>query len=319
MGKFYKISIPKPCHEDWNTMTPSEKGRFCDSCAKTVIDFTTMSSLHIQDFLAENQNQKICGHFKKTQLDTIHLSIPIQVIKTRQTFGRSFMLALLIAMGTTLVNCTNHDGELQKIENVEIKEIIPSKKNCTVSIDSIPEKCTKSTFLTVTKKKEDPVLELIEEIPEEIIPPPVISDPIETVEGDIEIVMGDLIASNEIVNLDYPIPIHLLDTSPSLSKTPKEKRTQENYSKQMKKFITTYFNTDIGKKLGLKGTQRIYVRYEINKDGIIKDIKIRAPHPELKKEAKRVLQKIPKLIAGTYKNEPVRTLYHLPIVFKIEE
>nr|WP_143916704.1 energy transducer TonB [Aquimarina algiphila]TSE08270.1 hypothetical protein FOF46_12800 [Aquimarina algiphila] len=319
MGKFYKISIPKPCHEDWNTMTPSEKGRFCDSCAKTVIDFTTMSSLHIQDFLAENKSKKICGHFKKTQLDTIHISIPIHIIKTKHTFKRSFLLALLIVMGTTLVNCTNHDGKQQKIESVELKEVIDTKKNNTFNIDSIPKKCTKNTSLTSTKKKEETVPGFIEVIPEEIIPPPVIPEPIETVEGGIEIVMGDLIASNEIINLNQPIPIHLLDTSPALSKTPIKKRTQENYSKQMKKLITKYFNTDIGRKLGLQGVQRIYVRYEINKDGVIKDIETRAPHPELEKEAKRVLQKIPKLIAGTYKNEPVRTIYHLPIVFKIEE
>ena len=33
-----KITIPKPCNKDWNSMSPNKKGRFCNSCSKTVID-----------------------------------------------------------------------------------------------------------------------------------------------------------------------------------------------------------------------------------------------------------------------------------------
>src|ERR1700756_4455260 len=34
------IQIPKPCHQDWNTMEPNEQGRHCLQCCKTVVDFT---------------------------------------------------------------------------------------------------------------------------------------------------------------------------------------------------------------------------------------------------------------------------------------
>ena len=40
-------SIPNPCSEDWNTMTPDDNGRFCGSCQKVVIDFTTYSTHEI--------------------------------------------------------------------------------------------------------------------------------------------------------------------------------------------------------------------------------------------------------------------------------
>ena len=52
--------IPKPCHENWEQMTPNEKGRFCSSCSKTVIDFTKPNSFtEIQDF------ENVCGRFNR--------------------------------------------------------------------------------------------------------------------------------------------------------------------------------------------------------------------------------------------------------------
>lgn len=34
--KRLKMTIPEPCHADWEEMTPQEKGRFCGHCVKTV-------------------------------------------------------------------------------------------------------------------------------------------------------------------------------------------------------------------------------------------------------------------------------------------
>lgn len=47
------ISIPEPCHENWNTMTKNEKGKFCNSCATTVVDFTVMNKLEIQNYFKQ--------------------------------------------------------------------------------------------------------------------------------------------------------------------------------------------------------------------------------------------------------------------------
>lgn len=121
----YKISIPKPCHEDWNAMTPNDQGRFCMQCAKTVTDFTGMSALDIQTYLLENSGQKVCGRFSPAQLETITIAIPEQVLYTQTKFRNIFLLALLITMGTTLFSCNN--GE--KINEVTIEKD-------TIAIDS---------------------------------------------------------------------------------------------------------------------------------------------------------------------------------------
>lgn len=63
-----KITIPKPCHENWDLMTPTEKGRFCTICTKVVRDFTECSDEEIISEITETQ-QKICGNFNVNQLN----------------------------------------------------------------------------------------------------------------------------------------------------------------------------------------------------------------------------------------------------------
>ncbi|QLG45168.1 carboxypeptidase-like regulatory domain-containing protein [Costertonia aggregata] len=64
----YIITIPKPCHENWNEMTPTQKGAFCKSCAKEVMDFTHTGPYALAKKIQQGEN--ICGRFKPEQLNT---------------------------------------------------------------------------------------------------------------------------------------------------------------------------------------------------------------------------------------------------------
>ena len=57
-------------------MLPEEKGRFCGSCAKTVVDFSQMSDQQVIDYLAR-AGQHVCGRFATDQLERVFpLSTP---------------------------------------------------------------------------------------------------------------------------------------------------------------------------------------------------------------------------------------------------
>lgn len=62
-----QIKIYRPCSENWDEMTPTEKGRFCQKCSKTVIDFTRLSDGEILDII-NSQKGDNCGRFSKDQL-----------------------------------------------------------------------------------------------------------------------------------------------------------------------------------------------------------------------------------------------------------
>jgi hypothetical protein len=63
-----QLSIADPCHENWNQMLPEDKGRFCLSCQKTVVDFTNMSDGQVFDYF-KNYKGNTCGQFSPQQLD----------------------------------------------------------------------------------------------------------------------------------------------------------------------------------------------------------------------------------------------------------
>lgn len=62
-----EIQIPKPCHEDWNNMSPTEKGKFCNVCTKEVVDFTSKSDEEIIKHFTDHGN--LCGRFHISQLN----------------------------------------------------------------------------------------------------------------------------------------------------------------------------------------------------------------------------------------------------------
>jgi hypothetical protein len=70
MPSKFKIQISNPCHEEWEGMHLHTNGKFCGSCQKSVIDFTSFTDTELKRWFTENQG-KSCGKFKPEQLDRL--------------------------------------------------------------------------------------------------------------------------------------------------------------------------------------------------------------------------------------------------------
>jgi len=134
MNPHFKIIIPEPCNEDWDKMTPDATGRFCLACNKSVIDFTNKLPEEIQHFFLKNQNKEICGRFKNSQLDSVKIQIPSQVLFSQTQYHKMFLLALFVVMGTSLFSCATVNGDKQKIEKVEVVEYDKKDNNSSLPI-----------------------------------------------------------------------------------------------------------------------------------------------------------------------------------------
>jgi hypothetical protein len=129
MKSKYKISIPEPCSEDWNKMTPDKNVKFCSVCVKSVVDFTNKSKKEIEEYLIQNREIKICGRFKKSQIDSLTIHIPSNIVYSQTHYHKMFLMALFVAMGTILFSCTDKNGNKQKIDKIEVTNEQKSNTN----------------------------------------------------------------------------------------------------------------------------------------------------------------------------------------------
>ena len=124
MRKPVQIAIPQPCHEKWDEMTPTDKGKFCAVCQKNVIDFTKASDREIAEAL--KTNDKICGRLYPAQLSS-NLNIP----KEKSTAWTAIAAGVIsfIALGS-------HKATAQETVKTEQTDV----KTDSVTQDTLPEK-----------------------------------------------------------------------------------------------------------------------------------------------------------------------------------
>ncbi|HZH69865.1 MAG TPA: energy transducer TonB [Flavobacteriaceae bacterium] len=111
--------------------------------------------------------------------------------------------------------------------------------------------------------------------------------------------------------------VEMVPIFPGCENRSNNKERIECMSAGMAKIVKNRFNTDIVHSLGMSGILRIQVTFIINKNGDVENLQIRAPHPQLEKEAARVVKSIPKMTPGFQNDKKVDVMYNLPIIFDI--
>jgi hypothetical protein len=98
--KQIQLTIADPCHENWDKMSTAEKGRYCSSCQKQVIDFTNMGDLQLAAFFKKPSTGAVCGRFFADQLGR-EIEIPRKRIPWVKYFFQFTLPAFLISIKAT--------------------------------------------------------------------------------------------------------------------------------------------------------------------------------------------------------------------------
>lgn len=294
MESNYKINIPEPCNEDWNKMTPTDKGRFCGSCSKTVVDFTTMLPDEIKVYF--QQHDYICGLFRKSQLDSLTIQIPSRVVYSQTQYHKMFLIALFIAMGTTLFSCADKNGNKQKIDKVEIVGDSIEMKNTVIGMRLPP--------------KHDPNNSLQNNIPP---PPPPRTDQVKFVKPK-TIKCGEVIPKKQEVNNIQKVTIEeeIIYMGEAIYTDPEYKGGMDKFKDYIQSNYVFPEKTN-----NLNG--EIQASFVTERDGSISNIKlIKDIGDGTGKDLIRLLEKSKKWIPGTQNGKMVRNLYSITLIIKTD-
>ena len=113
------FSIESPCNENWNQMTATEKGAFCQKCSTDVHDFTNKSNDEIRSVLRDNIGNKICGRYTDTQHAGLNADFNAWQSKSQRTVQRAMVFSLIVVFGLTLFSC-NSPKEEQAIIDAQV-------------------------------------------------------------------------------------------------------------------------------------------------------------------------------------------------------
>lgn len=98
-----QITFHKPCREDWDNMAFADKGRFCNSCQKTVLDLSTYTDEELHRFLLQKENKNICARIKASQLDR-NIEPASQTNNWRYSFVVASGFTLILTLASTAIS-----------------------------------------------------------------------------------------------------------------------------------------------------------------------------------------------------------------------
>lgn len=129
-----KIKIDKPCNENWNEMTPDEKGRFCNKCAKSVIDFSILSDKESIDILSSSKGE-VCGRVTSSQLSTPLIYFP-EPRQSRIPYSKIAANLFFVASAFSAQSCTAQNDKPKTEKHYSLDDAIQITTG-EISIDRI--------------------------------------------------------------------------------------------------------------------------------------------------------------------------------------
>jgi len=220
-----KISIPKPCNENWNEMTPEQQGAFCKVCSKVVVDFSNMSDEEVINYFAKKKEEKTCGRFRVSQLSPYELKINLRSVAAQRSFPKIFAASLFIFFSSLFV-CKSDTGERIMFNVVPVD--MADTSSLALRADSVSTVTTDTTFFAPIDSTEiNPMIMGGMTVPVE-----------EAVEVDTAIITGDVavepIMVGQMVAVQPPPPMimgKMVCNKPAQVKKPPKQKPVERKTK----------------------------------------------------------------------------------------
>lgn len=141
------------------------------------------------------------------------------------------------------------------------------------------------------------------------------------VDKEEKIVQVQQIQAVEEPEEDIEVPFAVIEDKPMfenckhLAKNPKA--LQDCFKSTLDKHVIKNFNyPPAAAEMQIQG--RVYVYFRIDKEGKVSVVSVRGPDKMLEAEARRIIEKLPRLEPGKQRGKPTAVTYSYPIVFKLQ-
>lgn len=149
------FSIPEPCSENWNEMTSTQKGAFCQKCSNEVHDVSQLSNDQIIGLIA-SKSKTPCMRMTPQQETTLNSDLGRMFRSQKRNMQRAMLLSLLVVFGFTLFSCNDsqqiHErNQLQSaaqsiVEVVETTPVMPIETIEVTQIETPPSAIIKEVI-----------------------------------------------------------------------------------------------------------------------------------------------------------------------------
>lgn len=220
--------------------------------------------------------------------------------------GLYFVIGLLLVllMAFVALEWKTYDNGHRYDISMNVADELIEEVPITIQIKSLPPP---------KQIQAPPVIEVVEDEKE------VIEDVIESSETDQEdeILKVEDIAVDDTEEPDPIVSFMVIEDVPIFPGCEDAKDKRTCFQEMMNKHIAKNFKyPEPAQEMGIQG--RVNIMFVIQKDGSIGSVQLRGPDKSLEGEARRIIEKLPKMVPGKQRGQAVRVPFSIPITFKLQ-
>ncbi|KAB2810371.1 energy transducer TonB [Phaeocystidibacter luteus] len=301
-----KYAITDPCHEDWDKMKIGLISRHCDSCQKSVMDFTQMRREEIIEYLLSHADERVCGHIYPHQFDFKEEEILVAVKKYVRKNPKTNLAFYVLAIGAMMAaSCSNGDSSSNptppQVQTIQSDTISDSTE--TSALDTLETSTASDTLEVKAAKKDIPLPANIPDIGEPVL----------------HVLDGEVALSNPIDTPPVVDPEAFYPPEPQpdsvIAQFPEVQAEYPGGVEALFKFVRD--SLEIPPHIAeLEENVRVYVRFIISKKGKTSNVEImRNTYPDrsLEVNVEKLILSMPDWTPGQINGQPVHSYMIIPI------